>query len=100
MTKKEMARHIYATIELNEPCFEADDEHRIMINVSRGLLSIYQDVVDVAKGPNVIIADFPLRWTVAGMGKLYVRQSPQDFRTFACVLNRGKTLLKRTQRPS
>jgi len=46
------------------------DEHRIMINVTRGLLGIYADV-DVPKGPNVIIANFPLRWTVAGMGPLF-----------------------------
>jgi branched-chain amino acid aminotransferase len=42
-----------------------------MINVSRGLLSIYQDVVGVQKGPNVIIADFPLRWTVSSMAGYY-----------------------------
>ena len=31
-----------------------------MIDVSRGLLGIYGGVKDVHKGPNVIIADFPL----------------------------------------
>ena len=48
-----------------------DDEHRLMIDVSRGILGIYEDVSGVKKGPNVIIADFPLRWTVRGMGKLF-----------------------------
>ena len=71
MTIDEMEQHIYETIEANNPFFADDDEHRLMIDVSRGLLSIYQGVVGVNKGPNVIIADFPLRWTVAGMGKLY-----------------------------
>ncbi len=72
MQLEEMERHIHETIEANDPGFAADDEHRIMINVSRGLLSIYQDVVGLAhQGPNVIIADFPLRWTVANMGKLF-----------------------------
>ncbi len=71
MPLEEMERHVYETIEANDPGFGPDDEHRIMINVSRGLLSIYQDVVGLRKGPNVIIADFPLRWTVAGMGKLF-----------------------------
>ena len=42
-----------------------------MIDVSRGLLSIYQNIETLNKGPNVIIADFPLKWTVAGMGKLF-----------------------------
>jgi branched-chain amino acid aminotransferase len=71
MTIEEMERHIDETIEANEPFFEEDDEHRLMIDVSRGLLAIYQDVVGVRKDPNVIIADFPLRWTVAGMGILF-----------------------------
>jgi len=45
--------------------------HSLLIDVSRGILSIYQGIVGTHKGPNVIIADFPLRWTVAGMGKLF-----------------------------
>jgi len=68
---EEMEKHIYETIEANDPLFAAEDEHRLMIDVSRGTLSIYQGIVGVHKGPNVIIADFPLRWTVAGMGKLF-----------------------------
>lgn len=71
MSMDEMERHVQEVIDLNDPLFEEDDEHRVMINVSRGLLSIYQDVVGAEKGPNVIIADFPLRWTVASMGPLY-----------------------------
>ncbi len=71
MSLAKMEAHVYETIEANDPVFQTDDEHRVMINVSRGLLSIYQGVVGVPKGPNVIIADFPLRWTVAGMGKLF-----------------------------
>ena len=42
-----------------------------MIDVSRGILGIYEDVVGISKGPNVIVADFPLRWTVNGFGKLF-----------------------------
>lgn len=71
MSIDEMERHINETIEANDPLFAADDEHRLMIDVSRGILSIYQGIVGAHKGPNVIIADFPLRWTVAGMGKLF-----------------------------
>ncbi len=68
---EDMETAVYKTIEINEPYFEHDDEHRIMIDVTRGLLSIYQDVVGTHAGMNVIIADFPLRWTVEGMGKLF-----------------------------
>ncbi len=71
MTMDEMEQAVYKTIEMNEPYFEKDDEHRIMIDVTRGLLSIYQDVVGTHTGLNIIIADFPLRWTVEGMGKLF-----------------------------
>ena len=42
-----------------------------MINVSRGILGIYQSVEGLSKGTNIWIADFPLRWTVAGMGELF-----------------------------
>lgn len=71
MPMEEMEQHIYETIDANEPFFEKDDEHRIVIDVTRGLLGIYENRVDVEKGANVIIADFPLRWTVASMGPLF-----------------------------
>ena len=41
-----------------------DDEHRLMIDVSRGLLGIYHGIENLHKG-SLIIADFPLRWTVS-----------------------------------
>ncbi len=71
MTMDEMEQAVYETIKVNEPFFNDDDEHRIMIDVTRGLLSIYQEVVGTHKGLNIIIADFPLRWTVRGMGELF-----------------------------
>lgn len=71
MTPDEMERACHETIEANEHLFAMDDEHRLMIDVSRGLLGIYQGIEGLHKGPNVIIADFPLRWTVASMGKLF-----------------------------
>lgn len=71
MTRDEMEKAIYATIEANEPAFGEDDEHRVMIDVSRGLLSIYEGIIGVSIGPNIIIAVFPLRWTVVGMGRLF-----------------------------
>jgi branched-chain amino acid aminotransferase len=71
MTPEEMEKACYETIEANDPLFSDDDEHRLLIDVSRGVLGIYQDIEGIHKGPNVIIADFPLRWTVPGMGKLF-----------------------------
>ena len=66
-TLSELEQACYETQDCNE--FEPDDEHRLMINVTRGLLSIYKNTGK--PGPNVIISDFPLRWTTAGMGKLF-----------------------------
>lgn len=71
MTPEEMETACYETIEANEPVFATDDEHRLMIDVTRGLLGIYHGIEGIQKGTNVIIADFPLRWTVASMGSLF-----------------------------
>jgi branched-chain amino acid aminotransferase len=71
MTMDEMENAALRTVEANEPCFAPDDEHRLMIDVTRGLLGIYDGRVDIPTGTNVIIADFPLRWTVATMGPLF-----------------------------
>jgi branched-chain amino acid aminotransferase len=71
LTKIQMMEECYKTIDANDHLFEDDDEHRLMIDVSRGLLGIYQDIPGLHKGPNVIIADFPLRWTVTNMGQLF-----------------------------
>jgi branched-chain amino acid aminotransferase len=71
MTPEQMLKACQETIEANDYLFKADDEHRLMIDVSRGLLGIYQGIEGLHKGSNVIIADFPLRWTVVGMGELF-----------------------------
>ncbi|MDC3221730.1 aminotransferase class IV [Planktomarina sp.] len=71
MEPSQMIAECHRTVEANDHLFSSDDEHRLMIDVSRGLLGIYQNIDGLRKGPNVIIADFPLRWTVAGMGKLF-----------------------------
>jgi branched-chain amino acid aminotransferase len=70
-SREQMTDAVMQTMDANQATMQPDDEHRLMINVTRGLMSIYQDVVGVSKGMNVIIADFPLRWTVRGMSKFY-----------------------------
>lgn len=55
--------------EENEKYFDDSDEHRLMINVDRGTLSIYKDIEK--EGTNVIISDFPLKWTVRGFSKYF-----------------------------
>lgn len=71
MTIEEMEQACYKTIEKNEPVFEEHDEHRLMINVSRGPLGIYAPVFGGKLEPTVVIADFPLKWTVAAMAPLF-----------------------------
>jgi len=71
MSQTEMIDACHQTVDANDHLFADDDEHRLMIDVSRGLLGIYQNIEGLHKGPNVIIADFPLRWTTASMGALF-----------------------------
>lgn len=56
--------------KLNAQQFGEYEEHRLMINVSRGPLSIYEHLFEDVR-PTVIVADFPLRWTVQSMGPLF-----------------------------
>ena len=71
MTIDDLEQACYKTIEKNDKVFEEYDEHRLMINVSRGPLGIYAPVFDGQLNPTVVIADFPLKWTVAAMAPLF-----------------------------
>ncbi len=71
MSIDELEQACLETVEENEPAFEEHDEHRLMINVSRGPLGLYAPVFDGKLEPTVVIADFPLKWTVAGMAPLF-----------------------------
>ena len=70
-TKNQILDYCSMTIDANKSSFEDDDEHRLMIDVSRGLLDIYKNIEGLHKKSNLIIADFPLKWTVSGMGHLF-----------------------------
>lgn len=71
ITIAEMENICFEVVKKNEYVFESNDEHRLMINVSRGPLGIYAEVFDGKLEPSVVVADFPLKWTVIGMGKLF-----------------------------
>lgn len=71
LSMKELEEACYETIEKNEPLFDEKDEHRLMINVSRGPLGIYSPIFGGKLEPTVVIADFPLKWTVASMATYY-----------------------------
>ncbi len=72
-TEKEIYELCLKTSEKNEHLFKKDDEHRLMIDVTRGILDIYKNNKEIRQGPNLIIADFPLRWTVQGMDKFFYK---------------------------
>ena len=71
------------------------EEHRLLIVVSPGCAPMYRELDGVIPHPFVYIADFPLRYTVAGVGKYFtegvalswsaVRQIPS-----ACLPSQAK----------
>jgi len=65
----------YETMEVNAHHFAGpDDEMRPLIDVTRGILSIYRHVFGGNAGdPLVIIAVFPLKWTVGHMAKFLTK---------------------------
>ncbi len=67
----ELEEICHETVKQNDHLFSSNDEHRLLINVSRGPLGIYKDVFNGNMQPSVIVADFPLKWTVAAMAKLF-----------------------------
>ena len=71
MSIEEMENACYETIDQNEKVFDNNDEHRLMINVSRGPLGIYAPVFNGVIEPTVVIGDFPLKWTVSSMAPLF-----------------------------
>ena len=71
MTPDQMEQAVHETIEANKPAFGEKDEHRIMIDVTRGPLSMYARVFGGKIQPNVVISDFPVKWTVAPLTPLY-----------------------------
>ena len=71
MTPEQMQQAVLKTIEANVPAFAKNDEHRVMIDVTRGPLSMYARVFDGQVQPTVIISVFPFKWTIAPLASLY-----------------------------
>lgn len=70
-TCQELVEICEETALQNTDAFAVDDEHRLLIDVSRGVLDIYRGIDGIHQGPNLIVADFPLRWTVRGMSRFF-----------------------------
>ena len=69
ISREELAEICYETTRLNEEFIPEGDEHRLMINISRGPLGIYSHLFE-KQGPTIIVADFPLSWTISGLAHL------------------------------
>ncbi len=55
--------------EANKDEFMDDDEYRLMIDITRGLLPQYEQTGLL--GTNVIVSIFPLKWATKGLGKYF-----------------------------
>ena len=66
-----MEELVYEVIERNRPFIGDDDEDRVMINVSRGPLSIYWPIFGDKVQSTVVISVFPLSWTMGCADHLY-----------------------------
>ena len=71
-----LAERCLACQAANQPAMRADDEHRLLIVVSPGCAPMYRDVAGVSREAWYYIADFPLRWTTAGMGASFLDGVP------------------------
>ena len=99
-TKQQIFNAIEEVSEYHKSVFTTDDEHRLMINLTRGLLGIYENNVDFSnKGPILTIANFPLKWTVSGMSEYFKKgihavvsnqKMIPDFLLNAAVKNRSR----------
>ena len=67
----ELENICHETQEKNDHLFSDTDEHRLMINISRGPLGIYSHIFGGKLEPTIVVADFPLKWTVASMAGYY-----------------------------
>lgn len=70
-TKKQMYNEHENLILHNKKAFTDDDEVRTLINVSRGTLPLYQEMLGHDNKPNIMIACFPLRHIIKGKSKYY-----------------------------
>lgn len=66
-TIDDMAAVVLKAMEVNQAAFLPTDEHRTMINVSRGPMSSYRMAFDRKIESIVVIADFPVTRTVAAL---------------------------------
>ncbi len=58
-------------IEINQPHMDQDEEDRMMVNLSRGILTSYHPIFGGDPGPTLIISNFPLSLTIASFAGIF-----------------------------
>jgi len=71
MSIEALEKIIEEVVERNRPCMDDDDEDRVMINLSRGVLSLYHPIFGGDPGPTLVISSFPLSLTLAAFAGIY-----------------------------
>ena len=71
MSIDELERVTLDVVERNQPFMDEDDEDRTMINLSRGILSVYYPIFGGDPGPTLIISSFPLSLTMGAFANIY-----------------------------
>lgn len=71
MPVESLERVVHEVIERNQVFMDDDEEDRVMINVSRGILSLYHPIFGGDPGPTLIISSFPLSLTISAFRGIY-----------------------------
>jgi branched-chain amino acid aminotransferase len=73
MPVDQLEKLVHQVIEHNRPLTDDDDEDRVMINLSRGILSLYHPIFGGDPGPTLIVSSFPLSLTLGAFAGIYDR---------------------------
>ena len=71
MSVDELERLTLEVAERNRPFMDEDDEDRTMVNLSRGILSLYHPIFGGDPGPTLIVGSFPLSLTLGAFTGIY-----------------------------
>jgi len=73
MSMKQLEQKVFEVIERNQAFIDNDDEDRVLINVSRGVLTVYQSIFPCNPGPTLVISSFPLSLTMTAFANIYTQ---------------------------
>ena len=71
MPVDELEKVAMEVIEHNQPHMDEDEEDRLMVNLSRGILTSYHPIFGGDPGPTLIISSFPLSYTIASFAGVF-----------------------------